>query len=329
MLETSPDKPDPQAAASAEERAALASPAGDGQVSGRIALGRLGVCSRELRSADLGRVREAAAELEQLGFEALWVPGGARPGALTAAEAALEATEQVTVATSLLSIWIEEAAAVAAQAARLREAHPGRFVLGLGLGRTFLDADRSRQPMQAVRTSEAMRAYLDTLDRATPSLPAEARLLTALSPETLELARRRAAGAHTFLTTPSYTRAARSALGPDRLLAVQQLVAYEDDPPSARGHGRRFLSTYLGLSNFSEMLRRVEGFDDGDFADGGSDELVDALMAWGDESRIRELIADHFAAGADHVCVQIAPSPDETEMGVLRRLALPLQFYVA
>jgi probable F420-dependent oxidoreductase len=287
---------------------------------GPVALGSLGVWSPQLRFGDVNESRTTAGELEELGYEALWIPGSANPGVLDAAERLLSSTRRIAVATGVLNISLEGPEAVAAKVARLRESFPDRFLLGLGAGAPQLTDGGRPSPVRQ------MSAYLDALERLDPPVPPQARVLGALGPRMLELARERSAGAHTYLATPEHTRIAREILGPERLLAVEQTVVYEADPPSARGHARRFLTTHLGSSShLTQNLRRVEGFGEADFEGGGSDELIDTLVAWGDESKIRERVVAHFEAGADHVCVQIVQTPLESWADTLDRLFLTLR----
>ena len=148
-----------------------------------------------------------------------------------------------------------------------------------------------------------MAAYLDALDTAQPPVPASTRVLAALGPKMLTLARDRALGAHTYLATPEHTHRARTILGADRVLAAEQGVILETDPATARGLGRQYLATYLRLPNYTNNLRRL-GFTDDDLTGTGSDRLVDTLVAWGDEDTINRRVREHYDAGATHVCIQ-------------------------
>jgi probable F420-dependent oxidoreductase len=135
-------------------------------------------------------------------------------------------------------------------------------------------------------------------------LPRDRRILAALGPKMLELARDRSAGAHPYNVTPEHTAIAREVLGPDAIVATELAVALTTDAYVARAAGRQHLSIYLDLPNYTNNLRRL-GFGDDDFADGGSDRLIDALVAWGDEATIAERVREHRHAGADHVCIQV------------------------
>ncbi|WP_030418390.1 MULTISPECIES: LLM class F420-dependent oxidoreductase [unclassified Streptomyces] len=267
----------------------------------RKSVGRYGVWSTGLRSEDpAGRARraEAAAELERLGFGALWLGGNS---AARHAAPLIEATSRIVVGTSIQSVWEHTAAEAAAGFAELEVAHPGRFVLGLGV---------SHGPRVAGyrRPYAAMTGYLDHLDRA--GLRADHRVLAALGPRMLELARDRAGGAIPYLVTPEHTARARETLGEGPLLAPEFKVVLDADPASARTTARACLARYLELPNYTRNFLRL-GFTEEDVAGGGSDRLVDALFAWGDEDTIRRRITAFHEAGADHVALQVVqPAPD-------------------
>jgi probable F420-dependent oxidoreductase len=261
-----------------------------------------GIWSGLLRHGDAGEAAEAAAELEQLGWSALWVPdvGGDVFGAL---RNLLGATSRVVVATGILNIWMHGAEETAAEHARLTAEHGDRLLMGLGVSHQHL-IDRVNEPGTYRKPLRQMVSYLDALDSADPPLPAGRRALAALGPKMLELARQRTAGAHPYLVTPAHTQRAREALGPGHLVAPEQGVVLETDPAAARAIARQHLSRYMVAPNYVNNWRRL-GMGDEDLLDGGSDRLVDALVAWGDESAIAARVQEHRDAGADHVCVQV------------------------
>jgi len=266
-------------------------------------LGRVGVWSRELRyHDDRGARRDAAAELEELGYSALFIPdaGGDVFGACAEL---LGATKSVPVLTGILNIWMHSASSVAAGSASLGP----RFVLGLGASHESMIGERYARPLSA------MRAYLDELD----AVGVRERFLAALGPRMLELSRARADGAHPYLVPVEHTRSARTLLGPDRRLLVEQGVVLSSDREPARAH----VAPYLELPNYVASFRRM-GFGDADLAHGGSDDLVDALVAWGDEEAIAARVRAHLDAGADHVCIQVVDAVDDTPpVETWRRLA--------
>lgn len=268
-------------------------------------LGRVGIWSGELRFLrDAPRAADAARELEQLGYATLWIPGGTGSGRplFEVVGDLLDATERMTVATGILSIWVQDAAQTAREHEALRARHPGRFLLGLGSSHPQLVDDATREQMRRPRT--AMAAYLDRLDAETTDDLAGERVLAALRPRMLELARDRTLGSHPYLVTPAHTAAARGLLGPGALLAPEQGVVLEADPSRARAIARAHLSVYLGLPNYTGNLLE-HGFTDADLLDGGSDRLVDGVVAWGDEDAILARVQAHHDAGADHVAVQV------------------------
>lgn len=285
----------------------------DATVSLKETVGRYGIWSVGLRSEDPARqseLAEAAAELEELGFGTAWL---GRSSHVRHAVPLLEATSRLVVATGIQSIWQYEAADTAAHFAEVDKSHPGRFLLGLGVSHAKL-AEQYRRPYSA------MVAHLDALDAA--GVPAMRRVLAALGPKMLELSRDRAAGAHPYLVTPEHSARARAILGPSPLLAPEAMVVLDRDPDSARTKARGSLALYLQLPNYTKALAQF-GFTEGDFADGGSDRLVDALFAWGDDDRIRERLEAFHTAGADHVAVQVVGDgdPDELPRAAWRRLA--------
>jgi probable F420-dependent oxidoreductase len=268
-----------------------------------IELGRIGIWRHAT-----GLTPELAAEVEALGYGAIWI-GSSPGGDLRLAEQLLDATDHIAVATGIVNVWKDDAATVGASYHRIAARHPGRFLLGLGIGHPEA-TQQYRQP------NTTLVSYLDELDDL--GVPAEARVLAALGPKVLELAARRTAGAHPYLVTPDHTRQARQLLGAGPLLAPEQKVVLETDPDRARAIGRpRVQKPYLGLSNYLANLRRL-GWTDADLADGGSDRLIDALVLHGDAEAIGRGIAAHVDAGADHVAIQVlGPDP----LTALRALA--------
>ncbi|MFJ1744909.1 LLM class F420-dependent oxidoreductase [Streptomyces sp. NPDC088116] len=259
------------------------------------AVGRYGIWSGELRSekpALRAEIPEAAAELEELGFGAVWLGGSS---GVEHARPLIGATSRLTVATGILSIWQYEAPDAAARFLELDATHPGRFLLGIG-------ASHAKLAAQYRRPYSAMAGYLDGLETA--GVPAGRIVLAALGPKMLALSRDRAGGAHPYLVTPEHTAQARELLGSGPLLAPELKVVLDSDPGTARATARDYLAMYLTLPNYTNSFLRL-GFTEDDFADGGSDRLVDAVCAWGDDDSVRRRIDAFHAAGADHVALQI------------------------
>ncbi|HLH69998.1 MAG TPA: LLM class F420-dependent oxidoreductase [Candidatus Dormibacteraeota bacterium] len=263
-------------------------------------LGRIGVWSWSF-GREPAEVAEVAAELEELGYGALWFPN--RPQIFELAGQILGATRRIVAATGIASIWTHTPEDVTRAHRELTRAYPGRFLLGLGVSHAHV-VDRE-QPGRYSRPLTRMREYLDRLDRLTEPVPREERALAALGPRMLELARDRTAGAHPYLVTVEHTRRARELLGPGRLLAPEQSVVLEVDPARARAVARQHLAMYLQAPNYTNNWLRL-GFTPGDLENGGSDRLVDEVVAWGDLEAIAERVNRHLEAGADHVCVQVA-----------------------
>jgi probable F420-dependent oxidoreductase len=255
-----------------------------------------------------GLTPEVVAEVEALGYGAIWV-GGSPDGDLAAVESLLDTTDHIAVATGIVNVWKDDAATVAASYHRVTARHPGRFLLGLGVGHPETTRQYQRPYAKLV-------SYLDELDDL--KVPAGGRVLAALGPRVLRLAADRTAGAHPYLVTPEHTRRARHILGPGPLLAPEQKVVLETDPGKARAISRpRVQNPYLGMTNYLANLRRL-GWTDADFADGGSDALIDALVVHGDAEAIGRGVTAHLDAGADHVAVQVlGPDP----LPALRALA--------
>jgi probable F420-dependent oxidoreductase len=278
-----------------------------------LSIGRIGIWTSSRQwPADEAQLTDSASELDELGYGALWLGGSTAD--LSLPRAVLDATKQLTVATGILDVWLNPVATVAANHRRLLADHPGRFLLGLGASHAKLVEPATGE--RYVRPLRRLSEYLDQLDAAVPPVPSEERVLGSLGPKALQLAATRAAGAHPYLVTPEHTAEARAVLlGSGPLLAPEQKVVLESDPATARAAGRRSLAIYLDLPNYLRNLRRL-GFGDDDFAGGGSDRLVDALVAWGDLETVRRRIDEHLAAGADHVAVQVVSTGG--------RAALPL-----
>lgn len=270
-------------------------------------LGRVGIWVN-LDRASGDELRSFARELEALGYRALWFPETvAGKEAFSLATFLLLATTRLTAATGIANLWARDPMAMANGARALAEWSGGRFVLGIGVSHAPSIATRGGGGAYA-HPFERMTEYLDAMDAAKYNGPGELPplLLAALGPRMLRLAAKRAAGAHPYFVPVEHTTLARRALGPGKTLAVEQAVVLETDPEKARAIARVHTRRYLSLENYTNNLRRL-GFSDRDILpeQGGSDRLVDAIVAWGDVAAAKRRVDDHRARGADHVCVQI------------------------
>ena len=286
-----------------------------------------GVWTMAFEGHDAGRVRDAAAEIEDLGYAAIW--HGEAMGRDTFGQAwlLLSATDRITVASGIANIALRDPLAMATAERTLGEAFPGRYVLGLGGHRvddTVMPFDG--YPMPALgRAVATMRGYLDALDSVpyhgpVPD-PAPRRMLAALGPKMLALAAERTWGAHPYFVPVAHTARAREILGPDAYLAVEQAVVLDPDRARAREVARAHVGMYLIAPHQVASLRRL-GFGDADIVDGPSGRLVDAIVAYGDLDAIAARVREHRAAGADHVCVQVLTAdPSALPLAEWRALA--------
>ena len=277
----------------------------------------VGIWSSQLRYGDASETADAAAELDELGFAALWIPDVGGP-VFDAVGHLLAATMRTVIATGILNLWMHSAGDVAQAYAALTSEHGDRFLLGIGVSHApLIDAG---QPGRYRKPLAATAAFLDALDATPRPVPTERRVLAALGPKMLALSASRARGAHPYLVTPEHTASARSTLGNGPLLLPEQTVILSDDADEARRIGTDWLRAYLALPNYANNLLR-SGFSEDDLAQ-VSDRLFDALIAWGDEDAITRRIAEHRAAGADHVCIQVLTAdPTEFPRDQWRRIA--------
>jgi probable F420-dependent oxidoreductase len=258
-----------------------------------------------LVTAPASEIRHAAQAIEDMGYGALWFPESRGREAVALSAILLAATSTISVAPGIANIWARDANAAAGAAMALEEAWPGRFTLGLGV---------SHQPSVAARGSvyerpvQRMAAYLDVMESAVfvgpePPEPVPV-VLAALGPKMLGLAAARTGGAHPYFVPVAHTRFAREVMGPDAYLAPEQAVVLETDPDRARTLARGHMDRYLLLDNYRRSLLRL-GWTEADVDGGGSDDLVDAVVAWGSPEQVAERVAAHHLLGADHVSIQV------------------------
>jgi probable F420-dependent oxidoreductase len=290
-------------------------------------LGRVGLWTFALDQQPSGRAKELAAEIEELGYGAIWIPDAVGRDPLVSSTLLLAGTKRIKLATGIANIYGRDPMAMAAGWKTVSEAFPGRFLLGLGVShQPAVEALRGHTYGPPLAT---MRAYLEGMDDAiylaAPPAVAPERCLAALGPKMLALAAERTRGAHPYFVPPEHTAIARAALGPDALLAPEQMVVLETDPARARAAARAAMQHYVpALPNYTNNLRRL-GYTDDDFADGLSDRVVDAVVAWGDLDAVKARVQAHHDAGADHVAVQVLPTDDlDTVRAQWRELAAAL-----
>jgi probable F420-dependent oxidoreductase len=274
----------------------------------------------DTRTPDLGRfgsfgrgvTPDEAKQIEALGYGAVWV-GGSPPAELDWVEPILEKTTTLQVATGIVNIWTAAPGPVAESFHRIENAYRGRFLLGIGVGHPEAHTDY-RKPI------DALNEYLDKLDEY--DVPKERRVVAALGPRVLKLSAQRSAGAHPYLTTPEHTAQARELIGPSAFLAPEHKVVLTTDAEKARAIGRKALDIYFSLANYVSNWKRL-GFSDEDVARPGSDELIDAFVAYGTTEDVARRLTQHIDAGANHVAIQVLGGPDRL-IPTLTELAGPL-----
>jgi probable F420-dependent oxidoreductase len=287
-----------------------------------VDIGRVGIWYGMIDALPTTEARRAAQVVEELGFGALWVAEAVGRDPFVSSALLLGATTTLPVATGIANIYARDPMTMAAGQKTLAEAFPNRFLLGIGVSHGHLVAGIRKHDYS--KPYSYMQTYLERMEKALfmargpehdPGV-----VLAALGPKMLELAATKANGAHPYFTTPEHTKISRDVMGADALLAPEQMVVLETDPIEARRIARAGMKIYLGLPNYFNNLVRL-GFTEDDRADGGSDRLVDAIVAWGTEEQIAARVADHHAAGADHVCVQVLQDGTDMPEAQWRRLA--------
>ncbi len=286
-------------------------------------LGRVGVWQYQLDQLPSAQAKEVAAEIEELGYGAIWLPEMVGRESFVSSTLLLSGTEHIVVATGIAGIYSRDALCANSALNTVTEAFPERFLLGLGVShQVMVEGIRGHDYS---RPYSKMVEYLDAMDNglftASPPTTPTHRALAALGPKMLKLAAERTDGAHPYFIPVEHTAFAREQMGPDAKLYPEQAVVLETDATKAREIARAHMAMYLTLPNYTNNLKRF-GWTDADLADGGTDALVDAIVAWGDEAAIAERVAAHHAAGADHVCIQVLPAePTKAPLDEWRRLA--------
>lgn len=262
-------------------------------------------------------IEDFAGELEELGYGAIWLSGGFKPGLSSRFERLLAGTAHTTVASGIINTWFTPAAELAEAVRGLDERFPGRFLLGLGVSHAPL-IEGSGQSYE--RPFSQMVGFLDELDAASPTVPKERRILAALGRKMLAVAGSRSLGAHPYFVTVEHTIFARGVLGTGPLLAPEVAVVLSAEPSAARELARGYMAGYLNLPNYVNNLRTT-GWSEEDVSGGGSDRLVDALIPWGSTDAVAGKLRQHRDAGADHVCVQVISGDRTFPLAGYRELA--------
>ena len=289
-----------------------------------VDVGRIGIWCGVFDAHPTADVQRACGELESLGYQTVWLPEAVGRDPFVAAATCLSATDELRLATGIANIYARDPMTMAACQMTLAEAYPGRFLLGIGVSHHHL-VQRLRKHDYSKPLSY-MQAYLTAMDEAMFQAvgPAEdpGRVLAALGDKMLATAATQASGAHPYFTTPEHTARAREVMGPDALLAPEQMVVLESDPATARAIARAGMAVYLRAPNYLRNLATL-GFDESDWADhkAPSDRLVDAIVAWGTADQIRARVDEHRAAGADHVAVQVLRADLDLPLAEWRALA--------
>lgn len=289
----------------------------------RARLGALGIFSGDLAAFPATTQRRVVAELEALGYGAIWYGEAFARETFAQGAIFLSATDRMVVASGIANIYARDPMAMAFGGRALNELGGGRFLLGLGVAHAANVTVRGHEYARPVAT---MRAYLEAMDEAEPlwrgpEAPPPDRVLAALRPRMLALAAERTAGAHPYFVPVEHTRRARAALGPDRLLAPEQGVVLAGSRQAARAIGDRYTGFYLRAPNYRNSLVEL-GWGEADLEPPGSDALFDAMVAWGGVEEVRERVRQHREAGADHVVLNlISRDPSRPYLEEARLLA--------
>lgn len=272
-------------------------------------LGRVGIWTFALDLQPMSKAKEAARELEELGFGCIWVPEAVGREPFASCALLLAGTQRIGVATGIASMYARSAITMQAGWRTLTEAFGERFTLGIGASHEHMATKLHKGNYDKPYT--AMVEYLDQMDlglfAAVAPTTTPRRVLAALGPKMLALSAQRGLGAHPYFVPPEHTKMAREVLGEGPVLAPEQAVLLETDPVKAREIARKFMSTYIRLPNYANNLRRL-GYTDEDLGDKQrppSDRMVDAIVAWGTMDQVIARVKDHFDAGASHVSVQV------------------------
>lgn len=286
----------------------------------RLNIGQLGLWTNEFDCLPIAQAKEATAEIEVLGYSALWLGELSGREAMTQAALLLSATSRMTVATGMANVYGRDPVTMAQAQRTLLEAYGDRFVLGLGISHPwFVEQVRGLKYGPRVPT---MRAYLDKMDAAQFGPPGAdkrgPRVIGAVGTNMLRLAAERASGALPLGVPVEHTVRTRQLMGPKAFLGVIQAVLLGPDNEATRQKARAYVAE--SLPNRADMLRSL-GYSV-DLGGPGADRLVRAMVAWGDQDAIASRVREHLDAGADHVALSvIGTSPNVPPLRQWRELA--------
>ncbi len=263
-------------------------------------LGRLGVWY-PIDRLDGAGIKRLLRTIDDLGYSTLWYPEALGYESLSIASFMLANTNRLVIGSSIANIYARDPYTARRGLRTLSSLYDDRFILGLGVSHApMVEKLRGHVYDKPVPT---MRRYLEGIYEKAADAADWPLMIAALGPLMLKLAAERTAGALPYNVTPDHTREARAALGPDKLLVVEQKVCLETDAAAARGLGRHELHRYMAMTNYRNNWLRI-GFTEADLADGGSDRFIDAMVLWGDAATIARGLRAHFDAGANQVCIQ-------------------------
>ncbi len=270
-----------------------------------IDIGRVGIWQGVLDGQPAGAVRDAVSELDDMGWPCLWIPETVSRDPFVAAAMMLEASSSMKLATGIASIWARDPMTTQNATITLNEAYDGRFLLGLGVSHHTLTEWVRKHDYSKPLTK--MREYLERMDasmfKGVEPAAKPSRVIAALGPKMLALSAEAADGAHPYFVPVEHTVVAREAIGPDKLLATEQMVVLDTDPTTARETARAHMKVYLGLPNYANNLMRF-GYTEDEITN-ADDRVVDAIVAWGSLDDVLARVQAHHDAGADHVCIQV------------------------
>lgn len=248
---------------------------------------------------------EFAKKIEKLGYKALWIPEAVGREPFAHAAYMLSHTDRLNIATGIANIYARDPVTMSAASKTVAEQSGGRFMLGIGVSHKPLVTNLRGHSYD--KPYSYMKEYLPKLKGAMYAAPAPKEpvpiVLAALHPKMLTLSATEANGTHTYFVPPEHTAKARAQIGPNAMICAAQAVILETDATKARAAARGYMKTYVPrLPNYTNNLKAL-GWADKEFENGCSDNLVDAIVAWGTEDKIRDRIDAHLKAGATHVCI--------------------------